>query len=119
VTLKGVTTGQSSSNANPTGFVGTRTSIECITEEPSTSSGFTYLANFGSGMPWGKDKTGVSGGGCSGVQGGKSVAIGGFGSSSYELASCNYSSCSTIMAQPSSISSDGTSFTMTWKSAGP
>jgi hypothetical protein len=119
VTLKDVTTGKSSSHANPSGFSGSRTSIECITEEPSVNGAFSLLANFGSNMPWGKDKTGITNGGCSGVQGGHTYAVGAFGASSYELISCNYPSCSTVMAQPSGLSSDGTSFTVTWKSAGP
>jgi hypothetical protein len=114
VTLKDVTTGASYTAKSPSGFTATRSSAECITEEPSGSGGFFYLAKFQT-LGWGMDKTGISTGGCEA----NGNSFGSFGSNAYKLASCNYSSCSTIMAQPSALSSDGTSFTVTWKSAGP
>jgi Peptidase A4 family len=101
VTLTDVTTGKSYSAKNPS-----------ITEEPSGSGGFFYLGKFAK-MGRGMDHTGISGG-C--TANGKS--FGGYGSNAYAITSVNENT-GAVMALPSKLSSDGTSFTMTWKSAGP
>ena len=117
VTLKDVTDGQSYSTANPSGFTFLRSSAECITETPSTGTGLALLANFGS-VSWGKDYTNVKNT-CSATVSGSTKPIGNFGASSVDIAMCIYPSCTTVMAMPSSISKDGTSFKVAFENAGP
>jgi Peptidase A4 family len=117
VTLTDVTTGAKFSFKNPTGFVANRESAECVTETPSGVAGFFLLPNFGTAY-FGKDNTAVKKT-CELTVGGVVQPIGSFGSNSIEITMCNYSSCSTTLVQPSSISKDQTSFTDTWENAGP
>jgi hypothetical protein len=101
-----------------------RSSAEWIAEAPSSMRGVLPLANFGT-VNFGQDTTLVSGT-CYATIGGVTGYIGSFGSavqtitmatSTYNFRTHSY----TIVpkAVPSSLSSDGTSFSVTWKSAGP
>jgi hypothetical protein len=115
VTLEDLTTGQVFIAKNPAGFTGSESSAECITEEPSGSSGFFLLAKFAT-MPWGTDATGIAGSGCS--ANGKS--FGSYGNSGvFELISCRYPDCDKWLAQPTNLSKDGSSFKMVWRNPGP
>lgn len=117
VTLVDVTTGAHFSKTQPSGFSGERTSAECITETPSGSYGFFLIPDFGTSK-WGMDYTKVTTT-CSATIHGKTKPIGSYGSNTWELTACNYSSCTITIMQPSKISTDKTSFTLTWKNEGP
>jgi hypothetical protein len=119
VTLKDVTDGQSFTTSNPSGFTFLRSSAECITETPSTGSGLAILANFGS-VSWGKDYTMIKNT-CSATVSGSTKPIGNFGANSVDIIMCSSLPCTgtAIMAMPSSISKDGTSFKVAFENAGP
>jgi hypothetical protein len=117
VTVKDTTDGESYSAQNPSGFTFLRGSAECITETPSSSGAYNLLANFGS-VSWGKDYTAVKNT-CTATVSGKTKAMGNFGASSLDLIMCSYPSCSAVMALPSAISTDGTSFKVAFENAGP
>jgi len=91
-----------------------RSSAEWITEAPY-SGGVLPLANFGT-IKWGADYTSVSSTNFATV-GGKTAAIGAFGSSIHGITMVT--SAGATKASPSALSSDGTSFTVTWVSYGP
>jgi len=101
-----------------------RSSAEWIAEAPSSMRGVLPLANFGT-VNFGQNTTLVSGT-CYATIGGVTGYIGSFGSavqtitmatSTYNFRTHSY----TIVpkAVPSPLSDDGTSFSVTWKSAGP
>jgi hypothetical protein len=117
VKIQDVTTGKSYSAKNPTGFTFSRSSAECITETPTSNGAYNILANFGT-VDWGKDYTGLKNT-CTATVNGATKPIGNFGSNSIDIIMCNYPSCSTVMALPSVISSDGTSFTVAFENSGP
>ena len=120
VTLKDITTGTHFTKSNPSGFTGSRSSAECIAEDPggSTShSGLYYLAKFGT-VKFGQDYTAVKNT-CTATVNGKTKAIGAFGKLSDELTMVNFLNPTVIMAKPSALTTDKKSFTITWKSAGP
>jgi hypothetical protein len=50
---------------------------------------------------------------------GKTQALGSFGRGVQEAVMVDYSSNATTMAQPSTLTDGGTSFAVTWDSAGP
>ncbi len=89
-------------------------SAEWIAEAPSSCSIFGCsvlpLANFGTAS-FGKDSTGISSTSYATVNG-VSGSIGSFGSAVQELTMVTNSG--TIKAQPSALSTDGTSFSVTW-----
>jgi hypothetical protein len=91
-----------------------RSSAEWVTEAPY-SGGILPLANFGT-ISWGSDYTGVSSTNFATVSG-KAGAIGSFGSNVHEMTMVT--SNGATKASPSSLSTDGTSFTIMWVSAGP
>ena len=91
-----------------------RSSAEWITEAPY-SGGILPLANFGT-IKWGSDYTGVSSTNFATVSG-KTAAIGSFGSNVHAITMVT--SGGATKASPSGLSSDGTSFTIAWVSAGP
>ena len=93
-----------------------RSSAECITETPSVAGSFALLANFGS-VSWGKDYTAIKNT-CTATVSGSTKPMGNFGANSVDIIMCSPPSC-TSMAVPSSISKDGTSFKVTFESAGP
>jgi hypothetical protein len=90
-----------------------RSSAEWIVETPTVNGQLASLANFGT----------VSFSGCYATISGALGSIGSFASSStsvvYDITMYNYPRANTVMALPSALSSDGTSFSVTWKSAGP
>jgi hypothetical protein len=88
----------------------TESSAEWIAEAPSSYSGVLPLANFGT-VKFGQDYTAISGT-CYATVSGTSGSIGSFGSSVQEITMVTRGG--TIKALPSSLSSDGTSFTVTW-----
>jgi hypothetical protein len=88
-----------------------RSSAEWIAEAPSSYRGVLPLANFGT-VQFGYDYTAISGT-CYATIGGTSGAIGSFGSSVQQITMVT--SGGTVKALPSALTSDGTSFTVTWK----
>lgn len=92
-----------------------RSSAEWIAEAPSSSGGILPLADFGT-VSFGADTTGVAST-CTATVGGVSGAVGSFGSGVQSITMVT--SSNAIKASPSALSSDGTSFSVTWKSAGP
>jgi len=115
MTIKDVTSGKSySTTTNAKGA--SESSAEWIIEAP-TSTGTTPLplSNFGTAYI-GYDNTGIASTGYATVAG-KTGAIGSF--SSLVQVTMVSSSTGTVKAQPSSLSSDATSFTVAWESAGP
>jgi len=85
-------------------------SAEWIAEAPSSYRGVLPLANFGT-VKFGQDYT-VMSGTCYATISGTSGSIGSFGSSVQKITMV--ASGGTVKALPSSLSSDGTSFTVTW-----
>ncbi len=112
--LRDVTTGASSS-ASARVSSAQRSSAEWIAEAPSSSGGILPLADFGT-VSFGTDYTGVAAT-CTATIGGVAGAIASFGSSVQSISMVT--SSGVLKAQPSALSSDGTSFTVTWKSSGP
>jgi Peptidase A4 family len=87
-----------------------RSSAEWIAEAPSSFEGVLPLANFGT-VDFGNDYTGVSGT-CEATAGGGSEPIGDFS----DIFSITMEKRNGKQeAVPSALSSDGTSFTVTWK----
>ena len=112
-TLTDETTGQSfSTSATVSGAQ--ESSAEWITEAPSSSSGVLPLANFGKAY-FGEDYAPVSGV----ITGSATISgttgdIASFGSSVQEITQVN-SAGTVTLDQPSALSSDGTSFYMTYE----
>lgn len=100
-----------------------QSSAEWIAEAPASSGCTTDsdeicpLANFGT-MEYGSDYTAVSSTASATVSG-KTGAIGTFGAAVQQAVMVSYPSGATTMAQPSALSSDGSSFTDSWLNAGP
>lgn len=114
VTITDTTTSQTfSTSARVRGAQ--RSSAEWIAEAPSSSGGILPLANFGT-VAFGNDNTGVANT-CDATINGVTGAVGSFGSSLQQITMVTNSGA--VKASPSNLSSDGTSFTVTWKSAGP
>jgi Peptidase A4 family len=114
VRITDTTTGHSSStSAKVRGAA--RSSAEWIAEAPSSNSGILPLANFGT-VSYGTDNTGIANT-CYATVGGTTGPIGAFGSSVQQITMVANSGA--VKAQPSTLSSDGTSFSVTWTSAGP
>ncbi len=114
VTITDVSTGASfSTSAKVNGAQ--RSSAEWIAEAPSSSGGILPLADFGT-VSFGADTTGVAST-CSATIGGVPGTIGSFGSGVQSITMVT--SSNAVKASPSTLSSDGTSFSVTWKSSGP
>jgi hypothetical protein len=92
-----------------------RSSAEWIAEAPSSYFGVLPLANFGK-VNFGYDSTSVAGT-CSATVAGVTGTIGSFGSAVQEITMV--SRRGATKATPSPLSTDGTSFNVTWVSAGP
>jgi hypothetical protein len=90
-------------------------SAEWIAEAPSSYFGVLPLANFGT-VKFGYDSTSVAGT-CYATLSGVSGNITSFGSAVQQITMV--SRRGAVKAVPSALSSDGTSFSVTWKSAGP
>lgn len=114
VTITDVTTGKSYTT---TGTVNNaaRSSAEWIAEAPSSSRGVLPLANFGT-VNYGFDTTGVTGT-CYATVSGVTQALGSFGSAVQQITMVI--SKGATKASPTAYSRDGTSFSVTWASAGP
>jgi len=121
-TLKDVTTGKSAS-ATAAVSGAERSSAEWITEAPEycvTSSGPCSLAslpNFGT-TSFGKDSTSVSGTDSATISG-KNQIISKFGTMVDSLTMVEESNINIIKVAPSGLSTDGTSFSVTFDNAGP
>ena len=93
-----------------------RSSAEWIAEAPSSYRGVLPLSNFGTAY-YGSDYTSVAGT-CSATVSGSTGSIGSFGSAVQTITMVSNSGATKAL--PSTpLSSDGTSFTVTWESAGP
>ncbi len=118
--IKDITTGALfSTSATVSGAA--RSSAEFIVEAPVVCTLFrcklASLANFGS-VGFGYDSTGVKMT-CDLTMNGVTGSIGSFGSSVQEITMVSQSSISQVKAQPSPLTTDGTSFTVQWLSSGP
>jgi len=114
VTILDTTTGASFS-ASAKVNAAQRSSAEWIAEAPSSLGGILPLADFGT-VSFGADTTGVALT-CDATVGGVAGAIGSFGSSVQSISMVT--SGGATKAQPSALSADGTSFSVTWVSSGP
>ena len=115
VTLTDVSTGKSFSTSAAVKSA-VRSSAEWIAEAPSSIRGVLPLANFGT-VDFGYDYTGLAGTGAATV-GGTTGLMGSFvGLASIDMVSQR--SSSTVKASTSAVSTDLSSFTVTWKSRGP
>ena len=115
VTITDVTTGQSFSKSARVASA-QRSSAEWIAEAPSSSGGILPLADFGT-VILGLDNTGQANTNYATISG-TTGAIGSFGANVQVITMVSQSNGAT-KASPSALSSDGTSFSVTWKSAGP
>lgn len=86
-----------------------RSSAECITERPSIGASLTNLANFGTAK-FGQDYTSSSS-----MCYANGIAFGSFGSAVQQITMVNRKG--SVLAQPSSLSSGGSSFYVTWKAS--
>lgn len=107
VSITDVTTGQSFSTSARINSA-QRSSAEWIAEAPSSSGGILPLANFGA-VNFGFDYTVITST-CFATLGGTTGSIASFGSSVQQITMVD--SSGTIIAQPSSLSTDGTSFSV-------
>src|SRR5437899_1490940 len=115
VTITDVTTGQSFSKSARVASA-QRSSAEWIAEAPSSSGGILPLADFGT-VILGLDNTGQANTNYATISG-TTGAIGSFGANVQVITMVSQSNGAT-KASPSALSSDGTSFSVTWKSAAP
>ncbi len=88
-------------------------SAECILERPTVNGQLTALANFGTAY-FGQDYTDVIGT-CYATVGGSTAAFGSY-PSTVEIIMIAYNG--KILAQPSTLTTDGSSFTVTYVSNG-
>ncbi len=114
VTITDVTTRQTFSTTKAVGSAA-RSSAECIAEAPSSGGGILPLANFGTAY-YGQVNTGVLST-CYATINGVTGSFGSFGSNVQQITMVAYDG--SVKAQPSALSTDGTSFSVTWKSKGP
>lgn len=112
-TIKDVTTGKSFSTSAKVSAQ--RTSAEWIAEAPSSSGGVLPLADFGN-VSFGTDYTSVASTNDATVSG-TTHDIAGFGN--IQKIDMVNNAGTASKATPSSLSTDGTSFTVAWNSAGP
>ncbi|MCI4366879.1 MAG: G1 family endopeptidase [Thermoplasmata archaeon] len=113
VSLKDLNTSKSFSKTSS--VKGSRSSAEWIAEAPSSGTGILPLADFGTAR-FGADATGVTGTGDATISG-TTGAIGSF-TSTVQITMVSQSTSAT-KASPSALTPDGSSFNMTWVSAGP
>jgi len=114
--IKNVTTGQSFSTSARVNRA-RRSSAEWIAEAPSSAGGILPLAAFGTSF-YGVDHTGVANTSDATVSG-TTAPIGSFGSNVYQVRMVSVSDSSVTKAEPSSLSSDGSSFSDVWLNSGP
>ena len=111
--LTDVTTGKTFSKSSKVSA--SRSSAEWIAEAPSSSGGVLPLANFGT-VQFGYDATSVKGTGGATISG-TTGTIGAF-STAVSITMVNKAGTAT-KASTGALTPDGTSFNVTWKSAGP
>ena len=114
VSINDTTTGKSFSTQGTVSNAA-RSSAEWIAEAPSSYFGVLPLANFAK-VNFGYDSTTVAGT-CYATIGGVTGYIGSFTSAVQEITMVNRRGATK--ASPSPLSTDGTSFSLTWVSAGP
>lgn len=85
-------------------------SAECITERPSIGGSIAKLANFGT-VSFGQDYTSIQST-CYATINGVTGSFGSFGSSLQVITMVD--NRNIVLAQPSALTSDGSSFTVTW-----
>lgn len=112
VTIMDTTTGQSFSTSAKVSAQ--RSSAEWIAEAPSSGGTVLPLADFGTAY-YGLDNTGISST-CYATVGSVTGSIGSFGSSVQQISMVT--SSGAVQAQPSSLSNDGTSFSVQWGGGG-
>ncbi|HEV2316120.1 MAG TPA: G1 family glutamic endopeptidase [Thermoplasmata archaeon] len=112
-TIKDVTTGKSFTKSVRVSAA--RSSAEWIAEAPSSSSGILPLADFGT-IKFGTDATGVAST-CTATVSASTGAVGSF-SNIHAITMVNTAG-TQHKANPTALSSDRTSFNVTWVSAGP
>ncbi len=100
-----------------------RSSAEFIVEAPAICTLFrcrlASLSNFGT-VAFGQDYTGLTAAtNCAATINGVTGSIGSFGSAVQEITMVSQSNHSVVKAMPSALTTDGTSFTAQWMSAGP
>jgi hypothetical protein len=97
-----------------------RSSAEFIAEAPETcrlvKCKLTSLSDFGTAS-FGGDNTGITGMNCGVAVNGVMANLGTYGSAVQEIAMVSQANHSVVKAQPSSLSPDGTSFTVEWLAA--
>ncbi len=120
ITIKDATTGLSYSKS-ATVSQAARSSAEFIVETPLVCKllkcGLASLSNFGT-VGFGQTFTGIQMS-CGLVKAGVQGSIGSFGAAVQEITMVSQSNHSQAMAQPSPLTSDGTSFTVQWVNSGP
>ncbi|MGA3289097.1 MAG: G1 family glutamic endopeptidase [Candidatus Bathyarchaeia archaeon] len=115
-TIKDMTTGKSYTTTQSVNNAA-RSSAEFIAEAPSSYRGVLPLANFGT-VNYGLGINTLAPGTCYATVGGVSGALGSFGSAVQEITMVT--NAGVTKALPSApLSSEGTSFSVAWKSAGP
>lgn len=118
-TIKDVTTHKSFTTSSTVAGA-ERSSAEWIEEAPASCASITCLyamPDFGTAL-YGKDHTSVAETNEATISG-TTKPISGFGSLVDSLTMVSYPSGTPVMAQPSALSTDGTSFSVTWVSSGP
>lgn len=121
LTIQDLTTGKTSSSSS--GVLGAqRSSAEFIVEAPAICGllkcRLASLSNFGLAK-FGADFTQVSGVNCAVGVNGNVQALGAYGSAIQQINMVSQANPSVVKAQPSALTTDGTSFTVQWMSAGP
>ncbi|MCI4326546.1 MAG: G1 family endopeptidase [Thermoplasmata archaeon] len=115
-TLTDTTTGKSASHSSPVTNA-KRTSAEWVAEAPSSLLSVLPLADFGKAK-FGKDYTGL-GSTCEATISGTTGVIGSFAASSIQKLNMVALTGTTWMATTTALTPNGTSFVVTWRSAGP
>jgi hypothetical protein len=100
-----------------------RNSAEYIVEAPETciliKCSLTSLSDFGQ-AGFGQDSTGITAAiNCGATIGGVTGSVGSFGSAVQTITMVSQSNQNVVKASPSALTSDGTSFSVSWLSAGP
>ncbi len=119
VNIKDSTTGKTFSTSSAVSGA-QRSSAEFIAESPEIcrllKCSLASLSNFGT-VGFGADNTGLTGSGCNVGVNGVVANLGAYGSAIQEITMVSQSNHAVVKAQPSALSTDGTSFTIQWMHA--
>lgn len=122
VAIKDYTTGKAFSTSHAVSGAA-RSSAEFIVEAPAICGIFhcslAKLSNFGTANFGGDTNPGLPGITCAVQMNGNLAALGSYGSSVQQISMVSQSNSNVIKAQPSALSTDGTSFSVQWLNAGP